>query len=169
MNSNDFNDLKEEVSCAYLNFIASCAGYSFQRADRRSDNDGIDGTIKAPRRLFSSRPQLEVQVKGTSRSVLEGDRLRYPLKVKNYQELISDAPLVPQVLVVVLFPEDVDQWFRQSEAELTIRLSAYWLSLRGYPPTNNQYAETVYLSRTQLLTVDELKRIMQRIARGEAL
>ena len=70
MNPNDVNDLKEEVSCAYVNFIASRAAYSFQRADRRSDNDGIDGTIKAPRRLLSRRPQLEVQVKGTSRDVL---------------------------------------------------------------------------------------------------
>jgi hypothetical protein len=111
-----------------------------------------------------------VQVKCTSRDVLDGDNLRYPLEIKNYEELRNDYPEDdPLILVVVLVPDKVDDWLHQSETELCLKHCAYWVSLRGQPAIENQTTVTVYLPRQNIFTVNTLKNLMQRIAAGESI
>ncbi|MEC4813815.1 MAG: DUF4365 domain-containing protein [Scytonema sp. PMC 1069.18] len=46
---------------------------------------------------------------------------------------------------------------------------AYWVSIRGQPPTENQSTVTVYLPRQNIFSVEVLQALMQRIARGEPI
>ncbi len=73
---------------------------------------------------------------------------------------------IPRILVVVLIPEKPEDWITQSEAELCMRDSGYWLSLRGMPETQNTTAVTVTIPRTNQITVAALQLIMEGISQG---
>jgi hypothetical protein len=47
-----------------------------------------------------------------------------------------------------------------------LRRSAYWLSLAGAPPTENESSVTVQVPRANLLTVESLVRLMHTINEG---
>lgn len=166
----DLNTQKEEFSYSYIQVISSAAGYAFQRTTTPLDRAGIDLTITGLGVQGSMGfPQLYVQVKCTSRDVLEEKRIRYPLKIKNYDELRNNYQYPPLILVVVLVSDNVDDWLHQSEEELCLRRCGYWLSLRGAPATQNKGNVTVYLPRENLFTVNALKTLMQRIGNGEVI
>jgi hypothetical protein len=95
--------------------------------------------------------------------------IRYPLRLKNYNELRKSKTLTPRLLIVVLIPEHPDRWIQQSDAELCLRYCAYWMSLQEMPETSNTENVTVYIPRQQIFTVDTLKTLMQRVETGGAL
>jgi hypothetical protein len=84
----DINIRKEEFSYAYIYAVVSAAGYSCQIASRPMDIGGIDIVISGQEKEYSLYPpRLEIQVKSTSTSVIDNEFVRYPLKLKNYNEL----------------------------------------------------------------------------------
>jgi hypothetical protein len=166
----DINIQKEEFSYAYVYAIASAAGYSFQLAPRPLDMDGIDGIIAASASSGSMRrPRLEVQVKCTSRNLLDNEGIKYPLRVKNYNDLRYDDPYITRILVVVLVPDNLDDWLRQSEDELCLRRCGYWVSLRGQSAMPNHTTVTISIPRQNIFNTNALKMIMLRLERGEGL
>lgn len=166
----DLNTQKEEFSYSYIQAIASATGYAFQRTTTPLDRVGIDATITGLGvQGLMGFPQLYVQVKCTSRNVLEENHIRYPLKIKNYEELRNNYQYPPLILVVVLVSDNVDEWLHQSEEELCLRRCGYWVSLRGEPATQNKENVTVYLPRQNLFTANALKSLMQRIGNGEVI
>ncbi|MBO1350931.1 MAG: DUF4365 domain-containing protein [Hormoscilla sp. GUM202] len=167
----DLNTQKEECSYAYIYTVASAAGYSFQRASSPLDKVGIDAIVtglgvQGEQRSF---PQVHLQVKSTSRNVLADREIRYPLRVIDYERLRDNNRVIPLILVLILFPENVEEWLHQSERELCLKSCGYWMSLQGSPGTENKETVTVYVPRKNLFTVDAMKRIMQRIGAGERL
>lgn len=166
----DLNIQKEEFSYAYVYAITSAAGYSFQRTTTPLDQLGIDLILTGiGLQGLIRNPQLYVQLKCTSREVLDESSLKYPLRIKNYEELRVLKQYPPLILVVVLVPDNVDEWLHQSEDELCLRRCGYWISLAGEAPTQNQETVTVSIPRKNIFTVNTLKSLMQRIARGENL
>ena len=126
----DINIQKEEFSYAYIYAVVSAAGYSFQIANRPLDIGGIDIIISGEEQEYSLYPpRLEVQVKSTSTAVPDNEFIRYPLKLKNYNELRKSKTLVPKILVIILLPDNPQEWVNQSEEELCLRRCGYWLSL----------------------------------------
>lgn len=162
---------KEEFSYAYISALASVAGYSFQIAPRPLDLVGVDVTITGLVSPSSRRrTRLDLQLKCTSQDLLDNESIRYPLEIKNYNELRNTNPDDdPLLLVVVLVPEKVEHWLQQTETELCLKRCAYWVSLRGQASSTNQTNVTVYLPRQNVFSVDALKTLMQRIAAGEAI
>jgi Domain of unknown function (DUF4365) len=145
-------------------------GYSLQAATRRLDDSGIDATITVPGKINSKRlPRFDIQIKSTSLSILKEESIKYRLNAKNYNELCEDDPFVPQLLIVVLLPSDVNDWVSQTEESLCIKRCGYWLSLRGQPPVDKQATITVEIPRQNIFSPDALKTIMERIAVGETL
>ena len=71
---------------------------------------------------------------------------------------------VPRLLVVVLVPENIENWIQQSEQEMCTRYCAYWVSILGMPATQNKTSITVELPRSNLFTVEALESMMQRIS-----
>jgi hypothetical protein len=166
----NINIQKEEFSYAYVYAIASAAGYSFQLAPRPLDMDGIDAIIAATAAPgVMRRPRLEVQIKCTSQDVLGTEGIKYPLSVKNYDDLRYDEPYNTRILVVVLVPENPTDWLHQSDMELCLRRCGYWVSLQGQPAISNQTSVTVSIPRQNVFTADALKRIMDSLEKGETL
>ncbi|MGL4550283.1 MAG: DUF4365 domain-containing protein [Gemmataceae bacterium] len=90
----------------------------------------------------------------------------HSIKLKNYDDLRGPAVLVPRILIVVLVPDDLNDWLGHSEAELVLRRCAYWTSLRDSPPSANQTSQTVQMLKAQTFTATSLSAMMGRIAAG---
>src|SRR5215469_9173866 len=142
---------------AFLLAVAAVAGCATSL--RRPDNDSIDWTLS---NRLSRRPKLDVQMKTTIiiDEKLDGDVIRYPLKRKNYDDLIMVNLLSPRILIVVTLPRDIEEWLSLSPEELVLRRCAYWVSLAGQQPSENETNVTVTLPRVNLFTVDALRSMM---------
>lgn len=163
----DISHDKEQFSVAYVTAVASVAGFSVDQPKR--DLDSIDMVISGRSKTGKVRsPRLELQLKCTASSVVREDVLKFPLKRKNFDDLIPTNVLVPRILVVVIVPEKPSDWLHQSEQELALRHCGYWVSLRGHPETENEASVTVDIPRNQVFSVSALLSIMARIE-GESL
>jgi len=153
---------KEAFSNAYLRAVTAVAGYPLSKPD--PDDDSIDWTIygSPPR-----RPRLDVQLKCTAAELeLFSDSIPVRLKLKNYDDLRGLELMSPRLLVAMVVPTDVGDWIVQDSEQLLMRKCAYWHSLKGNPDLEDQETVTVHVPAKQLLTVDALHAIMERVASG---
>ena len=74
--------------------------------------------------------------------------------------------LVPRILVILRVPPDLTQWLEQDEDRLLMKRCAYWVSLAGFPMSDNQTSTTIEVPRSNKFTADALKDMMSRIAGG---
>jgi hypothetical protein len=170
----DENTRKEEFSYAHIQAIASVAGFCVQPKPRPMDGAGIDIMLETPGAMaegVTSYPKIEAQVKCTAkRAAIAASTISYPLEVKNYNKLIQPNALVPQILIVVLVPEDLESWVAIAESEsTTIRNCAYWLSLKGREATSNTTTITINIPRSNLLTPQSIAELMGRVANNQDL
>ena len=148
---------KEQLSLAYARTVAGLAGFNLSVPE--VDNDSVDILVQASGTFHPSSPRLDIQLKATADpGVVRPDAIAWRLKQKNYDDL-RRATMVPRILVVLLLPADPAGWYGQTEEELSIRKAAYWLSLLGASPVDQDSA-TVYLPRSQVLTRDALRQLM---------
>jgi hypothetical protein len=165
------NNIKEQLSLAYLRTLAARNGFTFYEATRLDDGDGLDVIVKVPGKLDSQStvhsPQLDLQVKATTqkrfRKSQGEDRFSYSLKVKNYNDLRLKNT-VCRLLVVVVLPENLDRWVECNEEKLILRKCAYWCNLSGRESTTNSDSVTIEIPEANLLTPDSLRLLMHRIS-----
>jgi hypothetical protein len=146
---------------AFLLAVAAVAGCAV--SFRRPDDDSIDWTLSSK---LSRRPKIDVQMKTWTGDDGTSDPIRYPLKRKNYHDLILTDVLVPRILVVVTMPQEIGEWMELSEEQLLLRRCGYWVSLAGQPQSDNQTSVTVSVPRANVLTADSLQGLMHRINEG---
>ena len=156
----DVNQQKEQFGRAYVRAIAAAAG--FVTYTPGVDDDSIDMGIAASGKKSRRRPRLELQLKCTAKGVEHV--MRFPLKLKNYNELRCDC-WVPRILLVVAVPERPEDWVTETDGQVVMHCRAYWTSLAGWPETANTYTVTVELPPDHLFSVDELNRLMDSIDR----
>ena len=159
----DLNAQKERFSLSYIEAIASQAGY--QVTQPRVDRDSVDGVLMAD---FGRRPRIEFQAKATSRDMIHGPTLHFPLSVKNYNDLRLDVKN-PRILIVFLMPEETSQWIQQTQEELCLRHCAYWISLEGHPQQRNTSSVTVRVPLANIFNGEQLINLMEKAEKGEAL
>lgn len=159
---------KEAFSRAYVAAVSAQAGCASGHWD--VDNDSIDVSLIAKDLVGCkhSRAQLDIQIKCTASPDSDDKNLRFPLPIKNYNDL-RDEVIVPRLLVVVVIPKDVEDWIDQSEEKLCLHDCAYWLSLSGLPDKENATSVTVEIPKTNLFTSAFLKDCMKNIANELAL
>lgn len=158
---------QEQFSLAYARAVATVAGYTLYQPE--VDDDSVDlgvaarggnGTLRSPR--------LEIQVKCTSTEVLFEQEIRYPLKIKNYDDLRLPCH-VPRILVVVVVPDDPRDWLAQTEDELILRRCGYWASLAGRPESSNETKVTVHMPRGNRFSPAALREMMVKIGEQRPL
>ena len=93
----DINQQKEQFSNIYLQAVTTVAGYSLYKpfVDDDSVHRGVaakggTGPIRAPR--------WELHLKSTSRDIQDDNFIRYPLKLKNYDDLRMDDFAILRIL-----------------------------------------------------------------------
>jgi hypothetical protein len=126
---------KEQFSNAYLQAVASVAGYTLAKPP--VDDDSVDWCIFAGNEPDTPRrPRIELQLKCTAREVINENIIAFRLSRKNYDDLQNPDVLVPRILIVMLVPAQLAEWLQYSEEKLTIRYCCYWRSLCNEQPIN---------------------------------
>ena len=151
----------EQFSIAYVRAIAACAGYRIGTV--YPDLDSMDGILVSD---SGRRPRIEFQLKATSQEILRNGTLHFPLPINNYNDLRTEDPRIPRILIVVLIPEELDNWLSQTDEELCMRHCAYWTSLRSRPTVPNSSSVTVHIPLTNMFNKEELTDLMDEAERG---
>jgi Domain of unknown function (DUF4365) len=153
---------QEQFSKAFVLAVAALAGCS--AAEPQPDVDSIDWTLSC--RLSPRRPKLDLQVKSAINDVGSPELIHYPLKRKNYDDLILTNLLTRRPLVLVVLPPQPEAWLSVSPEQLVLRRCAYWCSLAGFPESANESSVTVHVARANLFDVAALTGLMQEINEG---
>lgn len=137
------NQRKEKLSHAFVAALAARDGLMFQQGPE-PDMDSIDATIRSG----PPRPAaVDLQLKATSNAQKYQDGLHFRLKLKNYNDLVTQRA-VPLVLVVLELPADESQWLDCTPERMILRKCGWWISLAGREPLDAGSA-TVVIPRTQ--------------------
>ncbi len=161
----DENQQREQFSIAYVRAVAAVAGYSVDSPS--VDHDSIDMGIAARGGSGTYRsPRIELQLKCSSAAEVGEKSIAFPLKIKNYNDLRAKT-LVPRILVVVIVPDELDDWLTHTEEELVLRRCGYWISIRCKPDTTSTRSVTVHLPREQLFNPEQLGAMLERISVGD--
>jgi hypothetical protein len=124
------------------------------------DRCGVDWQIQFPGNYGPSRyPKIEVQVKTWSQP--HGDDLawRYPLRVKNFNNLAGDGFALPRFLFLVIVPDGQPGWTEVSSDNFVLRQAVYWESFLYHDPLPDRPPEsthTVSVPYENLLTIESL-------------
>ena len=163
----DISARKEQFSVAYIQAIAAQAGLNHSKD--AVDDDSVDVRIsgKGFANAIIRNPKIEIQLKCTSQDVIKGDVIRFPLKLKNYDDLRGEDVAVPRYLMVLVVPENVDNWTHFTNNALILFNNCYWASLRYEAETKNTKTVTIEISVEQKLTTKSLKKLMELASRGE--
>lgn len=161
--------IKQELSISYMKAISASAGMT---CEIRGIDYGIDGSIHdivydARRRAYrDSSFGIDFQLKSTVNAHLKNDTFLYDLESKNYLDLINMNVGRSRILILYVLPRDKMQWVEVSHTETIIKKCAYWCSLRGLPEVENTNTVRIKVPANQLLTSDELKRLMGIVKGG---
>ena len=113
--------------------------------------------------------KLDIQAKSSVTARVEASEVIYSMEVKTYNDLRDTSVGTPRILVLLVLPRDEEQWVHIDQTRFMIRGSAYWMSLRGKGGGTNRERVTVSIPRSNLFTVESLKRIMDSVKHGEDL
>lgn len=167
------NDIESELSYAYVHAVASRAGMSCCVANRAQDNAGIDAKVTAWGPFegggYINEVDFNIQLKATTSTPADdGKHLSYFVRGRErYDDLRQDELWTPRLLVVLFLPHDAEQWLSLNGEQLILRKWAYWVSLRGAPPSANNSGETVKIPKAQVLDPAALKEIARRLSLKE--
>ncbi|MGB3695546.1 MAG: DUF4365 domain-containing protein [Spirulinaceae cyanobacterium] len=158
----ELNYRKKEFSHAYVQAVASTAGYSFHKVARADNTEEYEILISGSTPQEKQKPpQLKIQVRPLSEETIRGEFIKYSLKQETYNQSRLENPPIPRLMVFVLVSDNLEEWVYQSETELCLRHRAYWLSLKGMPETQDSENVTIYFPRQQIFSVETLKMFME--------
>ena len=163
----DISSRKAQFSIAYVKAIAAQIGLNPSIDD--VDNDSVDITFKGTGftgGLFRN-PHIEVQLKCTSQDVVKGNVVKYPLKIKYYDDLRGEDVVAPRYLMILVVPDDPKEWTDNNDNSLTLFNTCYWASLRYLPGKSNTTNVTVEVSAKQKVTPDTLMNLMEKASKAE--
>lgn len=158
------NMQKELFSFAYISAVAAISGC--QVIHPRLDHNSVDGMLRSSE---GRQAQIDFQAKATSRDVLRGENIRFPLPMKNYKDLRDDDTMIPRILIVVLMPREPERWLTQTPDELCLRHCGYWLSLEGRPEVPNEATTTVSIPTSNIFDSSHLRDLMTKAGNGSPL
>jgi hypothetical protein len=161
---------QEALSRAYIQAVAARCGMS---CSLRDFDYGIDVTvheIKSRGDYYAeSGISLDVQAKSASQANLSVEAVVYDLKVKNYEDLRDPDNPKPRILVLLVLPENEEEWTTLTEEQLVLRRCAYWLSLQSHPPTKNKDKVRISVPRKNVFSAEALQSMVALVRAGEQL
>ncbi len=165
----DENEKKAHLSHVYVYAVATGAGFCYHKWDESNDRDSIDVTISCKGKVVETShvysPKLDLQLKATTNYDFdEGSNcFKFPIKMKNYNDLRNEERATPAILVVLILPPESSNWLKHSEEELIAKKCAYWTSLKGQPPSVNTENITISIPKANVFSPDTLTALMAEI------
>lgn len=128
----------DELATAYVQVVAAAAGATI--AVSRHDY-GVDGTLKHVVRLgnryVESGFPVDFQLKGTAIAAAESEHVRYDLKVRNYDLIVTrPGTATPYYLFLVCFRSNQREWILVEDERLLLGASAFWWTASGQQTLN---------------------------------
>ena len=157
---------KSRISLAYVNALASWAGYEIQETvvDLDSVDCRIAGRHDHDADVKICDPTIYLQVKATSKYKISNDNsMHFKTDIRTYNNLRKRVRN-PRFLVVLLLPEDPALWIEQDQERMISRKCAYYHSLDGHPPVSNKESTTILIPRVQIFSAPWLAEIMHLVA-----
>ena len=133
-------DIKEELSRNFVQLIASRRGFIHKTGNKDYGTDlqvcEIQSVLIAggpSRRYYETGRAVDLQLKCTcDASVTQHqDGLHYAFSVKNYNDLArrwSTRPSTPLFLLLLVLPDNPDEWMEVSPTALVLRRHVSWYS-----------------------------------------
>jgi len=149
---------KEQFSIAYVRAVAATARINISRLVVDEDSIDIGFSVKSVAGMPVS-PKLDAQLKCVTHLKDKDGTFRYPLKIKNYNELVG-YHFVPRILIVVLIPPSLSKWINQTEECLSLYKCGYWASLRELPSSANSSTATVDIPRKAIFSPSALRKLL---------
>ena len=164
--------IKEELSKSYASAISAAAGINCQFYGRDYGQDGVFLDVKyyAERKSYRQTGfAIDFQLKATVNATAKNGLFLYDLEKKNYLDLIDTGVGRVRILLLYILPKDKNEWLNVTSSETVLKRCAYWCSLRGLPVVNNKEKVRIKIPASQMLTVEELKRLMENVKSGGVL
>jgi hypothetical protein len=152
--------VKEAISRHFVQLIASRGGFLCARPDY---DYGCDLTVTkvmvVPRggkmRYLQSGISIDLQLKCTLESGIERTQtsVKYDLEAKTFNDLVyrrNSNAQTPLVLVLLVLPDNKDEWLTITPDELIVRRAAYWYM----PPEGTAATPNVATTRIELPTAN---------------
>jgi hypothetical protein len=160
---------QEEFSKAWLMAVAAVAGYSIDITN--VDVDGIDARIVqvSNKNCYPKGELINVQLKCSYSCTPKKDGIHFPLSVRTYNKLRSINLVNPRILLILHVPRKNSDWLSHLDDKMILQHCAYWTSLKGRPETSNRSDISVIVPQSRKFTVDQLKKMMNLVAKGEQL
>ena len=102
---------KEALSQAYVRAVIAKAGFNFGKTEF---DYGIDGTIKdvinRNGRYVESCFGINFQLKSSCNVTIENGLVVYDLESKNYNDLVAESSMLPNILILLALPSNSDEW-----------------------------------------------------------
>ncbi|MBI5264802.1 MAG: DUF4365 domain-containing protein [Bradyrhizobium sp.] len=156
---------QDAFSRAYISAICAAAGCGLEAVTL--DNDKVDYLVRSRvQGKVLNKPQIDIQAKCQRSGMAASDPISYSLDLETYHALRDVKVCIPRILVLVLVPDDVQEWITQSEHALMLRHCAYWVSLKAMQPSTNTATQTVHIPRKNLFGPQVLQTMMTKIADG---
>ena len=154
---------KEQFSKAFVCALAAQAG--LRSCEPSVDDDSTDIILKGKGYSSSIRnPQIEIQLKCTENDEGNNEVFKFPLKLKNYNDLRGKNLLCPRYLFVLIVPKDYKSWLIHFPSASLLSHYCYWVSLRDMPHTPNVSSVTIDIPRLQRVTLESILDLMEMAA-----
>lgn len=161
---------KEALGQAYVHAVIANAGFNFGKSEF---DYGFDGTIKdvvnRKGRFCETCFGLNFQLKSSSDVTFEDDYLVYDLESKNYNDLIIESTMLPNILILFVLPPEEAEWVDVDYDRLVIRQCAWWCSLEGLPATDNEATKRIRIPIHQVFSPETLLELMDKVKGGQKL
>src|SRR6185437_15428225 len=146
---------------AYVLAVAAQGGFIWSKPDQ---DYGIDLSLRSvsiqKNRRRDGGATIDLQLKSTTRAIVTDNEVVYDLEVDAYNDLRNIARPCPLILVLLVMPVDETHWLAQTSEQLTLRHCAYWVSLKGYPPTKATRTIRIAIPLANIVSVEALTRLL---------
>jgi hypothetical protein len=154
---------QEMLSRAYVQTIAAKAGVLCSKPD---PDYGIDLSLRGVEargpRLRDTGVQVDLQLRSTMRARVTATEVTYDLEVTSYNDLRVSPKGAPRILVVVVLPDNEEEWVSQSANELCLRRCAYWTSLEGLPETGAKTTIRITIPASNVFSAGAVTALMEQ-------
>lgn len=164
-------DFAEQFQLAITKAIASSC--HFMHTDgTKPDRHSIDLTLSTSYFNedlgYTVEGRVDLQLKTAINPIVTNNIIKYPLKIKNYNELIGKRR-IPKYLFVMIIPNDKKKWMHEFNNGIFFPYKYYWINLKSFPPSNNKTKVTINIPIHQELTRDSLMKMLEYAIEGQTL
>lgn len=165
--------IKEQLSNRFVGILATNKGFAI---DKGEIDLGIDFTLKKSYQYVSGNGQnrwnfdsryIDLQLKATTdNSIVDNvNSIKYDLEAKSYNDLVERQSngTAPLILILVVLPNDQNQWVNIDTTELRLRKHAYWFAPPiGATQTSNGSTIRIEIPKINMLDIDCFNNLHQQ-------